>query len=83
VLPGRWDDSRKPTDKEIDVTSVIEIPIREASAKIRRGDPVDERKDYELPVWAGVLPIESRFGVPLADAKLADGIELPDYLETE
>ena len=83
LLAGRWEDSRKPTDKEINVTSVIEIPIREASAKIRRGDPVDEKKDYELPIWAGVLPVETRFGKPIPDSKLDAQIPVPDYLETE
>ena len=82
LLPGRWKDSRKPTRKELDVTSVIKIPISEASAKIRKGDPSDDQRDYELPIWAGVLPIETGFGTPLPDTRLADGIDLPDYLET-
>lgn len=82
ILKERWDDSRLPTEKELNVTSVIEIQIDQASAKIRTGDPSDDKKDYELPIWAGVLPVETHFGTPLPDALLDDGIELPDYLKT-
>lgn len=81
ALPGRFEDSRPPTQKELNVTSVIKIEIEEASAKIREGDPIDDDKDYDLDFWAGVLPIETRFGEPIADAKLDEEIELPDYLK--
>ena len=81
VLKHRWEDCREPTEKELNVTSVIKIEIKEASAKIREGDPIDDKKDYETDFWAGVLPIETNFGKPIADAKLDDNIELPDYLK--
>ena len=81
VLPGRWEDSRQPNENELNVTSVIEIDMREASAKIREGDPIDDEKDYELPIWAGVLPIHQQFGAPIPDTRLADNIELPAYLK--
>ena len=81
VLKHRWEDCREPTEKELNVTSVIKIKIEEASAKIREGDPVDDKKDYETNFWAGVLPIETKFGKPIADAKLDENIELPDYLK--
>jgi nitroimidazol reductase NimA-like FMN-containing flavoprotein (pyridoxamine 5'-phosphate oxidase superfamily) len=82
VLPERWADSRQPTENELNVTSVIEVVIREASAKIRTGDPSDDEKDYELPIWAGVLPLANGFGKPVPDSRLAEGIDLPDYLTT-
>ncbi len=81
LLPKRWEDSREPTENELNITSVLKIEIEEASAKIREGDPVDDAKDYELPIWAGVLPYEAKFGEPIADAKLDKNIELPDYLK--
>ncbi len=80
VLPDRFADSREPTKKELNVTSVIEIVIREASAKIRTGDPSDDPKDYKLPIWAGVLPVKTTFGLPVPDSRLAEGIALPPYL---
>ena len=80
LLPDRWDDTRLPTENELNVTSVIQIDIREASSKIRSGDPIDDTKDYDLPIWAGILPVETGFGQPLADTKLNADIELPDYL---
>lgn len=81
ALPERFEDSRQPTQKELNRTSVIKIEIEEASAKIREGDPVDDEKDYETNFWAGVLPIETKFGEPIADEKLDENIELPDYLK--
>ncbi len=80
VIPGRWEDSRKPNEKELSVTSVIRIIIDDASAKVREGDPIDDEIDYRLPIWAGVVPIETKFGVPIADSKLDSEIQLPSYL---
>ena len=81
VLPGRWNDVREPTKKELDVTTVIAIVIEEAAAKIREGDPKDDAKDYDLPVWAGVIPFETSFGDPISDPKLAEGIGLPEHIK--
>ena len=83
LLEGRWDDSREPTKKELDVTSVIAVDIEEASCKIREGDPSDDKKDYELPIWAGVLPFETKCGEPIPDSLLSEGIEEPDYLRKD
>lgn len=81
VLKHRWDDSRQPTENELNVTTVIEIPVNSASAKIRSGDPIDDENDYDLPIWAGVLPVKTRFGNAIPDSKLQAGIGLPDYLK--
>ncbi len=81
ILKDRWNDCREPNDKELNVTSVLKIKIEEASAKIREGDPIDDAKDYDLSYWAGVLPIETNFDKPIPDAKLDEGIKLPDYLK--
>jgi len=80
ILQGRWDDARKPNEKELKATSVISVKIDEASAKIRTGPPKDDEDDYSLPVWAGVLPIVKLFGKPEADPVLKKGISIPDYI---
>jgi nitroimidazol reductase NimA-like FMN-containing flavoprotein (pyridoxamine 5'-phosphate oxidase superfamily) len=80
ILPGRWADARKPNPKEMNATSVVSIPIESASAKIRTGLPVDDEEDYDLPVWAGVLPLQQQPLEPIADPRLGPGIPVPAYL---
>src|ERR1700679_3260308 len=58
ILPGRWDDSRQPNERELKATSVLRVPIEEFSAKVRVGPPVDDKPDYAFPTWAGVVPLE-------------------------
>jgi nitroimidazol reductase NimA-like FMN-containing flavoprotein (pyridoxamine 5'-phosphate oxidase superfamily) len=60
IHPGRWDEARQPTDAELRSTLVIAVPLTEASAKVRTGPPIDDDEDYALPVWAGVIPLETR-----------------------
>ena len=83
ILPERWEDCRQPNQKELNVTSVIRVEIEDASAKIREGMPVDDQEDYELPIWAGILPITQTFGAPVADEQLPKEIKIPDYLTTK
>lgn len=80
VAPGRWNDTRLPTGKELNLTSVIELHIQSASAKIRTGPPKDDEADYALPHWAGVLPFRQELLAPIADPKLPEGIPVPDYI---
>jgi len=80
LLPGRWSDARRPTQKELDATTVVAVPIESASAKIRSGPPMDDAEDYRLPVWAGLLPIRQQFLDPVADPKLREGISVPDHV---
>ncbi len=75
-IRGRWDEVRPPTELELKATTVLSLPIDEASAKVRDGGPVDDDEDYELDVWAGVLPMQMTIGEPIADSKLKDGIEI-------
>ena len=75
ILPGRWDAVRKPNQKELKATSVLEMKIEQASAKLREGPPIDEKDDYQLQVWAGELPIKQVFEQPIADPKLNAGLE--------
>jgi len=80
LIPGRWDAVRAPTRKELAATSVLAIPLSEASVKVRTGPPGDEPEDLELPVWAGVLPMTLSFGAPVPDAALRPGIITPDHI---
>lgn len=80
VIAGRSADARMPTPNESAATAVVGVPISEASAKVRTGPPVDEEADYELPIWAGVLPLELRAGAPIADEKNLEGLDLPGYV---
>ena len=78
LVPGRWAEARHPTAQELAATSILAMPITEASAKIRSGPPADaDSTDGELMVWAGVLPILTSWGTPIADPELRPGIPLP------
>jgi len=80
IIPGRTADARGPTVKELKATMLLRLPIREASAKIRRGWPEDNEEDYELPIWAGVTPIRTLFEPPRPDPRLTEGHCVPWYL---
>ena len=77
LIPGRWEEVRPPNKKELKATKVLEIPLDEASAKIRTGGPIDDKEDYELDVWAGVLPFKNLIQEPIPDARLKSGIDVP------
>ncbi|MBX7062572.1 MAG: pyridoxamine 5'-phosphate oxidase family protein [Pyrinomonadaceae bacterium] len=80
IIRHRWKDARPPSDKELKGTTVLRLPIEEASAKIRVGPPKDDEEDYSLPIWAGIVPIQTTFGTPIADERNLEGIEPPEYL---
>ena len=80
VIRGRWKDVREPTDNELKQTTVLCLPLTEASAKVRTGPPIDDEEDYALPVWAGVLPLEIQTGEPIKDDRLDPEIKPPDYV---
>lgn len=77
LVPGRWDEVRPPTRQELKGTRVLALPLDEASAKVRVGDPVDDDEDYDLDVWAGVVPLTLTPDAPRPDERLRDGIALP------
>ena len=77
LLPGRWDEARRPSEAELRKTAVLELELREASAKVRTGPPIDEDEDYALPVWAGVLPLHLTAGRPEPDPRLEGNPPLP------
>ena len=57
------------------MTGVIRLDIEAASAKVSDGMPDDEEEDYDIPVWAGVLPLESAFAELRGDDRVLDGVE--------
>ena len=79
ILPGRWEDSRQPNERELKATSVLRVPIEEFSAKVRQGPPIDDEEDYSFPTWAGVVPLEMVAGAPIDDARLLPGTKIPQY----
>ena len=76
MLQGRWNEVRKPNAKELRATTVLALEIQQASCKIRTGSPSDENPDYELNVWAGIVPMPTQYGTPVPDELLKDGIPL-------
>ena len=80
LIPGRWDAVRAPTRKELAATSVLALPLAEASVKVRTGPPKDEPEDLDAGIWAGVLPLGVAFGEPVADSELPAGIGAPDHI---
>jgi nitroimidazol reductase NimA-like FMN-containing flavoprotein (pyridoxamine 5'-phosphate oxidase superfamily) len=70
ILPGRWDEVRLPNENELKATTVMAIEIDTASAKIRTGPPGDDDEDYDLPIWAGVLPINMIYGQAVTDPSM-------------
>jgi uncharacterized protein len=80
LVPGRWADVRPPSRQELNGTKVLTLSLDEASAKVRTGPPVDDEEDYELPVWAGVLPLGTAVASPQPDPRLDPAIETPGYV---
>jgi nitroimidazol reductase NimA-like FMN-containing flavoprotein (pyridoxamine 5'-phosphate oxidase superfamily) len=75
TMPGRWDEVRDSLEKEIKMTGVIAVDIDTASAKISSGMPEDEDEDYDIPIWAGVLPLQSALTSLQNDERLIEGVE--------
>jgi len=80
ILPGRWEESRQPNERELKATLVMRLPITEFSAKVRTGPPIDNEDDYSFPTWAGVVPLQMVAGSPINDPKLDPKTLVPDYV---
>ena len=75
IVPGRWEEVRWPSEQELNATTVLELPLEEVSAKIRRGGPVEDEGDLERPTWAGVIPLRAKLGRPEPMDNLVEGVE--------
>jgi nitroimidazol reductase NimA-like FMN-containing flavoprotein (pyridoxamine 5'-phosphate oxidase superfamily) len=80
IIPGRSRDAREPTEKELRSTMLLRLPLNESSAKVRTGWPADEDEDYDLSIWAGVIPFTQQIDPPLVDPALRFALDAPDYV---
>jgi nitroimidazol reductase NimA-like FMN-containing flavoprotein (pyridoxamine 5'-phosphate oxidase superfamily) len=78
AVPGRWAEVRGPNELELKQTSVLALALEEVSAKVRSGPPVDDDEDYALPIWAGVVPMETHVRTPVDDGRVLPGTQEPD-----
>lgn len=74
IVPGRWEETRATTEKELKSTSVLALELEEVSAKVRTGGPIDDEEDYALPIWAGVVPLRSVPSAPIPDERIVPGL---------
>src|SRR5687768_1188549 len=81
VYPGRWDMLRPVTAKELKATTVMAMKLDEASAKVRKGQPIDDEEDYALPIWAGLIPVELKVLDPVSDPRNLEGVEAPRHVK--
>jgi uncharacterized protein len=81
IIPGRSRDARPPTEKELRSTMLLKLPLGESSAKVRTGWPLDEEEDYDLEIWAGVIPFTTVTEAPQVDPALRVDVPMPDYVE--
>lgn len=79
IVRGRWNDVRRPNQSELKQTTVLALPLEEVSAKVRTGGPKDEPEDYDLSIWAGLLPLPVVPGAPIPDPQLRFSLEAPAY----
>jgi nitroimidazol reductase NimA-like FMN-containing flavoprotein (pyridoxamine 5'-phosphate oxidase superfamily) len=79
ILPGRWRDARQPNDQELKATSILKLPLTEASAKIRTGPVEDDAADLPLPIWAGTIPLRTIADTPIRDERCNPNIPTPLY----
>lgn len=81
LAPGQWDYARRPSRKELAATRLLALSLAEASVKIRTGPPDDaDSPDVQLGLWAGELPLDTRWGSPIRDAAVPDGILPPAHI---
>lgn len=80
LIPGRWPHIRGPSPQEMKATTVVALPLDQASAKVREGPPVDDDEDLELDVWAGVIPLRSTSADPVADADVSPDTPVPPHV---
>lgn len=80
MIKGRWDGVRPMSQKEKNRTLIVEISINTASAKIRDFRIFDEPEDYDLNIWAGVVPIKQVAEFPIPDRGFPQEIRIPKHV---
>jgi len=80
IVPGRSDEVRGGDRRELAATAVLAVPLDEVSAKVRTGPPVDDEPDYDLPIWAGVLPLHQVADAPVPDPRLGPALDPPSHV---
>jgi nitroimidazol reductase NimA-like FMN-containing flavoprotein (pyridoxamine 5'-phosphate oxidase superfamily) len=84
LMPGRWDDARQPSPKELNATMTLALPLTEYSLKISEGPPSDADEDLKSDegkaIWAGHIPIYEQLGVPVPDQFVPPGTPVPNYV---
>ena len=82
IVPGRSDAVRGADRRELAATAVLALSLAEVSAKVRTGPPVDDEPDYDLPIWAGVLPVRQVADPPVPDERLDPSLDVPTHVAT-
>jgi nitroimidazol reductase NimA-like FMN-containing flavoprotein (pyridoxamine 5'-phosphate oxidase superfamily) len=80
LAPGQWDVLPHPTAKDLAATTVLALPLTEASVKIRTGPPLDDPEDYAQPIWTGVLPLVQSWGAPVPDPAMIHAAQVPEHI---
>jgi hypothetical protein len=80
IVPGRSDEVRGGDRRELAATAGLAVPLDEVSAKVRTGPPIDDEPDYDLPIWAGVLPLRQVADAPVADPRLDPDLDPPSHV---
>lgn len=82
LFPGRYEGLRPDHAQDLKATMVLGMEISEGSAKMRTGGPVDEEEDYDLPIWAGVIPVHTSVGKPIPDPRNIKDVPMPDHVRS-
>lgn len=80
LFPARYAGLRPDHDQDIKATLILGMKIEEGSAKIRTGGPIDEESGYALPIWAGVVAVETRIGTPIPDPRNLTDLDAPKHV---
>jgi uncharacterized protein len=82
LFPGRWDMLRPMMEKELKATTILGLELNEVSAKVRSGPPGDDEEDYALPIWAGVIPLQTQSLPPIDDPRLLAGLLAQEHVKS-
>lgn len=81
LFPGRTALLRSMTDLEVKATIILGLKLNEVSAKVRSGPAGDDEADYDLPIWAGVVPVSQQSGAVIPDPRLIPGVAMPAHVK--